>query len=63
MREPSVPVRLRDGTVHDRRLGQVMAGQVVSAAPWRMARSARGQARYPGCYWSATAGGHVQGDD
>ena len=24
-----------------------------------MTRSARGQAHYPGYYWSATAGGHV----
>jgi hypothetical protein len=59
LREPSVLVRLRDGTVSDRPLRQVTAGQIVSAAPWRMTRSARGQAHYPGWYWSATTGGHV----
>jgi hypothetical protein len=55
-----VSVRLRDGgTVPDRPLRQVTARQIVDAAPWRMARSARGQAHYPGFYWSATTGGHV----
>ena len=42
-----------------RTLRQVTAAQVISAAPWRMTRSARGQAHYPGYYWSATTGGHV----
>jgi hypothetical protein len=59
LREPSVSVRLRDGTVPQRPLRQVMASQVVRALPWRMTRSARGQAHYPGYYWSATTGGHV----
>ena len=52
-------VRLPDGTVSERPLRQVTAGQVIGAAPWRMTRSARGQAHYPGYYWSATTGGHV----
>lgn len=52
-------VRLPDGTVSERPLRQVTAGQVVRAGPWRMTRSARGQAHYPGYYWSATSGGHV----
>ena len=52
-------VRLRDATVSDRPLRQVTVGQVADAAPWRMTRSARGQAHYPGYYWSATASGHV----
>src|SRR5712691_7766994 len=59
LRELSVSVRLRDGTVAERSLRLVLAGQVVSAAPWRMTRSARGQTHYPGYYWSATTGGHV----
>ena len=60
LREASVSVRLHDGgTVPDRPLRQVTAAQVISAAPWRMTRSARGQAHYPGYYWSATTGGHV----
>ena len=59
LREPSVSVRLRGGTVSERPLRQVTAGQVVRAGPWRMTRSARGQAHYPGYYWSATSGGHV----
>jgi hypothetical protein len=37
----------------------VTASQIVTAAPWRTARSARGQEHYPGYYWSATTGGHV----
>jgi hypothetical protein len=60
LREPWVSVRLHDGgTVPDRLLRRATAAQVISAAPWRMTRSARGQARYPGWYWSATAGGDV----
>ena len=59
LREPSVSIRLPDGTVSERPLRQVTAGQVVRAGPWRMTRSARGQAHYPGYYWSATSGGHV----
>jgi hypothetical protein len=59
LRELSVSVRLGDGTVTERPLCQVTSGQVVSGAPWRTARSARGQVHYPGFYWSATTGGHV----
>ncbi|SRR5712691_4955950 len=59
MREPSVSVRLRDRAVVATPLRQVTAGQIASAGPWRMTRSARGQIHYPGYYWSATAGGHV----
>jgi hypothetical protein len=60
LREPSVSIRLRDGqTVQDRPLRQVTASLIVTAAPWWTARSARGQAHYPGHYWSATTGGHV----
>jgi hypothetical protein len=59
LRELSVSVRLGDGTVTERPLCQVTSGQVVSGAPWRKARSARGQVHYPGFYWSATTGGHV----
>ena len=40
-------------------LSQVRGRQVVAAVPWRKARSARGQAHYPGYFWSATTGGHV----
>jgi len=54
-----VPVRLRDGTVSDRPLGQAAVGQILRAAPWRTVRSARGQSHYLGYYWSATSGGHV----
>jgi len=57
--EPSASVRVRDGTVSERPLRHLTAGEVVAAAPWRSARSARGQAHYPGFYWSATSGGHV----
>lgn len=60
LREPSVSIQLHDGRAPaDRPLRLVTASQVVSAAPWRMTRSARGQAHYPGFYWSATTGGHV----
>ncbi|MBV9382389.1 MAG: TnsA-like heteromeric transposase endonuclease subunit [Streptosporangiaceae bacterium] len=45
--EASFPLRL------------VQARQVIAAVPWRQARSARGQAHYPGYFWSATMGGHV----
>jgi hypothetical protein len=59
LREPLASVRLHDGTAAERPLRQLTAGEVVAAVPWRPARSARGQAHYPGYYWSATAGGHV----
>jgi len=59
LREPLASVRLRDGTAAERPLRQLTAGEVVAAVPWRSARSARGQAHYPGYYWSATSGGHV----
>lgn len=60
LREPSVSLRLRDGeTVLDLPLRQVTARRIAAAAPWRMTRSARGQAHYPGWYWSATTGGHL----
>lgn len=52
-------VRLPDGTVSEQPLRQVTAGQVVGAVPWRLARSARRMAHYPGYYWSVTSGGHV----
>jgi hypothetical protein len=55
-----VSIRLHDGgTLPGRPLRQVTASQIVTAAPWRTARSARGQEHYPGYYWSATTGGHV----
>ena len=38
---------------------QVQGRQVATAVTWRKARSARGQAHYPGYFWSATMGGHV----
>jgi hypothetical protein len=59
LREPTVSLRLPDGTASERPLRQVTADHVIRAAPWRMTRSARGQAHYPGYYWSATASGHV----
>jgi hypothetical protein len=59
LRELSVSVRLGDGTVTERPLRQVTSGRVVSGAPWRTARSTRGQVHYPGFYWSATTGAHV----
>jgi hypothetical protein len=45
LREPTASVRLRDGTAAERPLRQLTAGEVTAAAPWRSARSARGQAR------------------
>jgi hypothetical protein len=49
----------RRAAVRDRPLRQVTASLIVTAAPCRTARSARGQAHYPGHCWSATTGGHV----
>jgi hypothetical protein len=55
-----VSIRLHDGgTLPCRPLRQVTASQIVTAAPWRTARNARGQEHYPGYYWSTTTGGHV----
>src|SRR5712691_2832921 len=47
------------GTEASRPLRLLRAAEVVAALPWRRVRSARGQAHYPGWYWSATTGGHV----
>jgi len=57
--EPVVSLRMADGSEVCRLLRDVRARQVVAAVPWRAARSARGQAHYPGFYWSATTGSHV----
>jgi hypothetical protein len=54
-----VSLRMGDGSEAGFPLRQVQARQVVAAVPWRKARSARGQAHYPGWYWSATMGAHV----
>lgn len=40
-------------------LRQVQGRQVIAAVSWRKTRSARGQAHYPGYFWSATMSGHV----
>jgi len=48
---PAVLLCLADGTQTCRPLWQVTARQVAGAGPWRTARSARGQAHYPGYYW------------
>ena len=40
-------------------LRRVQGRQVIAAVPWRKTRSARGQAHYPGYFWSATMGAHV----
>jgi hypothetical protein len=57
--EPAVSLRMADGSEVHRPLRDVRAYQVVAAVPWRATRSARGQAHYPGYYWSATTGAHV----
>jgi TnsA endonuclease N terminal len=54
-----VSLRTADGGEASFPLRQVQGRQVVAAVPWRKARSARGQAHYPGYFWSATTGGHV----
>jgi len=57
--EPMVSLRMADGSEVHRPLREVRARQVVAAVPWRGTRSARGQAHYPGYYWSATTSAHV----
>ena len=52
-------LRYPAGTEASRPLRLLRAAEVVAAVPWRRVRSARGQAHYPGWYWSATTGGHV----
>ena len=54
-----VSLRMADGGEASFPLRQVQGRQVVAAVPWRKTRSARGQAHYPGYFWSATMGGHV----
>jgi len=54
-----VSLRTADGGEASFPLRQVQARRVIAAVPWRKARSARGQAHYPGYFWSATMGGHV----
>jgi hypothetical protein len=52
-------VRSPAGTEVSRPLARLRADEVTGAVPWRRVRGARGQAHYPGWYWSATTGGHV----
>ena len=54
-----VSLRMADGGEASFPLRRVQGRQVIAAVPWRKARSARGQAHYPGYFWSATTGGHV----
>jgi hypothetical protein len=54
-----VSLRMADGGEASFPLRQVQARQVIAAVPWRKTRSARGQAHYPGYFWSATMGAHV----
>jgi hypothetical protein len=54
-----VSLRMADGGEASFPLRRVQGRQVVAAEPWRKTRSARGQAHYPGYFWSATMGGHV----
>lgn len=57
--DPVVSLRMADGSEVHRPLRDVRARQVVAAVPWRGTRSTRGQAHYPGHYWSATTSSHV----
>jgi hypothetical protein len=60
--EASFPLRQVQGRqVQGRQVQgrQVQGRQVIAAVPWRKTRSARGQAHYPGYFWSVTMGGHV----
>jgi hypothetical protein len=54
-----VSLRMADGGEASFPLRQVQGRQVIAAVPWRKARSARGQAHYPGYFWSVTVGAHV----
>jgi hypothetical protein len=54
-----VSLRMPDGGEASFPLLRVQAWQVIAAVPWRKARSARGQAHYPGYFWSSTMGAHV----
>jgi hypothetical protein len=54
-----VSLRLADGGEASMPLRRVRARQVISAVPWRKTRSVRGQAHFPGFFWSATMGAHV----
>jgi len=54
-----VSLRAADGGEASFPLRQVQARRVIAAVPWRKTRSARGQAHYPGYFWSATMGAHV----
>ena len=55
----TVSLRMADGSQSSLPLWQVQGRQVIWAVPWRAARSVRGQAHYPGSFWSATMSGHV----
>jgi hypothetical protein len=61
LHEPSASVRLRDGTAAERPLRQLTAGEVVAAAPWRTARSARGAGRDEAPAWLCASRRGVSG--
>lgn len=52
-------VRLADGSVREMPLSQLSSTLVLSAVPWRVIRSHRGQRHLPGVYWSSTTAAHV----
>ncbi len=57
--EPVVSLRMADGSEVHRPLRDVRARQVITAVPWRVPQSVRGQSHFPGYYWSSTACAHV----
>ena len=52
-------IRAADGSVREMPLSQLTSTLVLSAVPWRVIRSHRGQRHLPGVYWSSTTAAHV----
>lgn len=57
--EVTVSLRLADGRTREMPLADLTSRLVLSAIPWRVPRSRRGQPHLSGLYWSSTVGAHV----
>jgi hypothetical protein len=56
----SAVVRVRRGESEEDVSARLLTAAVLGGSrPWRTFRSRKGQAHYPGAYWSAVTGGHL----
>jgi len=60
-KQPRVSLRTAaaEDSLREMALAELTPALVLSAVPWRVIRSRRGQRHMPGLYWSSTTGTHI----